>query len=136
MFKRVIALLKGVCNWVFAQRVNFLVDGSNKRGVKRMVVRRWVFLVSSILIASFLGVSGYALMSRVKNEVDRQELDRLRTENRLLEKQYAQLSQKLDTIKAEFSLLGRHDIQLRVLANMEVLSEDVQKLGVGGTSKK
>ncbi|MBN2378676.1 peptidoglycan DD-metalloendopeptidase family protein [candidate division WOR-3 bacterium] len=144
MFKRVISVFKRGFNWIgkrriivwLGTRVNFLIDGSRKGSVRRMMVPRWSLILVTIFFVAFLGVAGYAFASRVKIEVDRQELDKLRSENKLLDRQYSDLEEDLDSIYEMYDLLSRHDIQLRVQANMNVHSEDVQKLGIGGPSKE
>jgi len=127
-------MLKRVMTWL-AHRVHFIVDGSTRRGVKRMAVPRWVLLLSLTAFVLFLGVAGYSIAARVNIEVDRQELAQLRKENKLLNRQYGQLSTQIDSVNTLLTLLGRHDVQLRVQANMEILPEDVRELGVGGSKE-
>lgn len=97
---------------------------------------RWGFLTIAFFFVLFMSAAGYSVVSRIKVEVDRQELAKLRKETKLLDNQYGQLEKDIDSVNTLLGLLGRHDVQLRVLANMEVLPTDVRELGVGGEPEK
>jgi murein DD-endopeptidase MepM/ murein hydrolase activator NlpD len=57
-------------------------------------------------------------------------------ENRILQGQLQFLNRKLDGVMAQLNTLGDRDNQLRLMANLPKLDEDLRKAGVGGTEER
>jgi murein DD-endopeptidase MepM/ murein hydrolase activator NlpD len=57
-------------------------------------------------------------------------------ENRILQGQLQFLNRKLDGVMAQLNALGDRDNQLRLMANLPKLDEDLRKAGVGGTEER
>lgn len=57
-------------------------------------------------------------------------------ENRLLQNQLKFLTRRLDGIQKQLVLLGDKGNELRLLADLPKLDEDVQKVGIGGTEER
>jgi murein DD-endopeptidase MepM/ murein hydrolase activator NlpD len=128
-------MLKRVVSWL-SKRVTFLVDTGFRAKVKRVAIPRWGLLGIVFAFALFIGFAGLSIAYRASEQVDYERLEHLEASNKLLEAQYKQLGEEIDSLKVLLGLLGKHDLQLRVQANMEVLPEDVRRLGVGGQKQK
>ncbi len=124
-------MFKRVMFWL-SKRVTFLVDTGSRGKVTRLATPKWGLLVIAVVFAAFLGFAGFSITSRATEQVDYEKLSHLEESNKLLGKQYDQLEVQIDSLNMMLGLLGRHDLQLRVRANMEVLPSDVRKLGIGG----
>lgn len=118
------------------RRVNLLIDYGSQDKIVRLSLSPWLLWVVIPAFVLFIGSAVYSIISRAKIEVDRQALAQLRRENKLLEKQYNDLKNQIDSLNTTLALIGYHDLQLRVQSNMEVLPEDVRKLGIGGAEKQ
>lgn len=57
-------------------------------------------------------------------------------ENRVLQNQLQYLTQRLDAIQKQLQLLGNKGNELRLLADLPKLDEDLQKAGAGGTDER
>ncbi len=57
-------------------------------------------------------------------------------ENRILQGQLQYLNHKLDGVMTQLNTLGDRDNQLRLMANLPKLDEDLQKAGAGGTEDR
>jgi murein DD-endopeptidase MepM/ murein hydrolase activator NlpD len=57
-------------------------------------------------------------------------------ENRVLQNQLQYLTQRLDVIQKQLHLLGDKGNELRLLADLPKLDEDLQKAGAGGTDER
>jgi murein DD-endopeptidase MepM/ murein hydrolase activator NlpD len=57
-------------------------------------------------------------------------------ENRILQGQLQFLSHKLDDVMTQMNALGDRDNQLRLMANLPRIDEDLRKAGVGGTEER
>lgn len=118
------------------RRVNLLIDYGSQDKVVRLSLAPWLLWVIVPAFVLFIGSAIYSIVSRAKIEVDRQALVQLRKENKLLESQYENLKTQIDSLNTTLAFIGRHDLELRVQSNMDVLPEDARKLGVGGQSKE
>jgi len=130
-----IVMFKRVISWLF-KRINFLIDGGPRGKVTRLAIPRWGLLSVAVAFSLIIGFAGLFITSRATEQIDYDKLTRLEENNKLLEIQYQQLNEQIDSLKTLLVLLGKHDLQLRVQANMRVLPEDVRELGVGGEKKK
>lgn len=102
----------------------------------RVAIRPWVLWMALSLFTVFVGAAVYSVASRVSKTVDYERLEKLTKENRALVKKYTFLEKQIDSLDYILKVLAQTDIQLRVHANMDVLPEDVRKLGVGGAQKE
>jgi len=57
-------------------------------------------------------------------------------ENRVLQNQLQYLTQRLDVIQKQLNILGNKGNELRLLADLPKLDEDLQKAGIGGTDER
>jgi len=57
-------------------------------------------------------------------------------ENRVMQNQLQYLTQRLEAIQKQLNLLGNKGNELRLLADLPKLDEDLQKAGVGGTDER
>lgn len=57
-------------------------------------------------------------------------------ENRVLQNQLQYLTQRLDIIQKQLHMLGNKGNELRLLADLPKLDEDMQKAGTGGTDER
>ena len=57
-------------------------------------------------------------------------------ENRVLQNQLQYLTQRLDAIQKQLRLLGNKGNELRLLADLPKLDEDLQKAGAGGFDER
>jgi murein DD-endopeptidase MepM/ murein hydrolase activator NlpD len=57
-------------------------------------------------------------------------------ENRVLQNQLQYLTQRLDAIKNKLHVLGDKGNELRLLADLPKIDEDLQKVGTGGTDER
>ncbi len=115
------------------RRVNLLIDYGSHNKVARLSLSTAILWIVIPVLCLIIGGAAYAIASRVKIQVDKQSLVKLREENKLLQKKYIELSEQVDSAGSMLKSLARHDIQLRVQANMQILPEDMRKAGVGGT---
>ena len=128
MFKRVI-------HWL-SKRINFLIEKGSRGKVTQLAIPRWVLLAVAVTFTFLIGFAGLSITSRVTEQVDYDKLVHLEENNKLLQTQYEELNEQVDSLRTLLGLLGKHDLQLRVQANMEVLPKDVRELGVGGEKRK
>jgi len=60
----------------------------------------------------------------------------LMNENRVMQNQLQYLTQRLEAIQKQLNLLGNKGNELRLLADLPKLDEDLQKAGAGGTDER
>lgn len=86
------------------------------------------------LVASFLlfnGVTGF-LASRFVGDSNSAQLE---AENMALREQLAKFDTKIKSVEQKLSTLAETDNMLRLMADLPLLSDDIRKVGVGGTAE-
>lgn len=86
------------------------------------------------LVVSFLlfnGVTGF-LASRIAADSGKSQLE---AENQALRDQLAKFDTKIKSVEQKLSTLAETDNMLRLMADLPLLSDDVRKVGVGGTAE-
>jgi len=122
MLKRVKGYLK--------ERVAFLVESGTRSRVIRCSVPRWLIgIVAGLFLFLMAGTVAYI----GAGGLTRNNQARLERKNADLREKFTALSVTADSLEELIFLVEAHDIQMRVLNSMEVLPEDVRKLGVGGS---
>ncbi|MBN2378677.1 M23 family metallopeptidase [candidate division WOR-3 bacterium] len=113
------------------ERVAFLVESGTGSRIVKLSVPRWIiaslalaFLILLAGVFSFIAEGGLGYNNR----------RHLESKNQRLMGKYHVLKKRADSLERALALLETHDIELRVLKDMEVLPSDVRKLGVGGTA--
>ena len=103
---------------------------------------RWTrtrLLVSGLLIGLAIFFSLYAINQYYYNDVFGLgfiQNSALVNENRVLQNQLQYLTQRLDVMQKQLHLLGNKGNELRLLADLPKLDEDLRKAGTGGTDER
>ena len=103
---------------------------------------RWTrtrLLVSGLLIGLAIFFSLYAINQYYYNDVFGLgfiQNNALVNENRVLQNQLQYLTQRLDVMQKQLHLLGNKGNELRLLADLPKLDEDLQKAGTGGIDER
>ncbi|MDW7643747.1 MAG: peptidoglycan DD-metalloendopeptidase family protein [Desulfuromonadales bacterium] len=114
-----------------AKRFTLLVIPEGSHRVRRFTLpRRWISLAISCSVLLFLGTSAL-LFDYVRTHVDRQELQRLRTENRSQQQEIGRLYANIEDLRKEMVVLAQNDAKVRVLAQLSGPRPDALN-GMGG----
>jgi murein DD-endopeptidase MepM/ murein hydrolase activator NlpD len=102
---------------------------------------RWTrtrLLLSGLLLGMVLSISLFSLNQFYGDVFGLGILQNnsLANENRVLQNQLQYLTQRLDGIQKQLHLLGNKGNELRLLADLPKLDEDLQKAGTGGTDER
>ncbi|MFI5208514.1 MAG: M23 family metallopeptidase [Gemmatimonadales bacterium] len=81
------------------------------------------------LVAAFLLVLTFGVLTRTVQVARSQHLER---ENRALSDELARLNQHLGTLSDTIAIISHRDEQVRLLAGLDPLNDDVRRAGVGG----
>ncbi|MBD3284971.1 peptidoglycan DD-metalloendopeptidase family protein [candidate division WOR-3 bacterium] len=122
MLKRVIGYLK--------ERVAVLVEFGTRSRIRGFSVPRWIICLGCGITLLILAGSLYNIGTEGFTAYNRARLER---ENAELHARFRDLSAISDSLEELIRLAEVHDIQMRILNEMDVLPEDVRKLGVGGS---
>lgn len=121
LIQRVVGYLK--------ERVAFLVETGTRSKVVRLAVPRWGLGVAALVMVCLVG----GVLSFMAGGGLGYNLSRLERENQEILARYHELEETADSLSGHLALIEKHDIQLRISNSMEVLPQDVRRLGVGGS---
>jgi murein DD-endopeptidase MepM/ murein hydrolase activator NlpD len=128
--------------------VNRLVEDMRKAKLYRFSIKslsfqeaRWTrtrLLLSGVLLGVILFFSLFAINQHYKDVFGLGFIQNnsLVNENRVLQNQLHYLTQQLDGIQKQLHFLGNKGNELRLLADLPKLDEDLQKAGIGGTDER
>jgi murein DD-endopeptidase MepM/ murein hydrolase activator NlpD len=102
---------------------------------------RWTrvrFMISGILLGVVIFCSLFAINQYYSDifGLGFIQNNSLVNENRVLQNQLQYLTRRLDAIQGQLQLLGNKGNELRMLADLPKLDEDLQKAGTGGTDER
>ncbi len=114
-----------------AKRFTMLIIPEGSHQVRRFTVqRRWLSIAASFVVMLCVG-GGLVLFDYLRTNVDRQELDRLRTENRSQQQEIGRLCANIEDLRKEMVVLAQNDAKVRVLAQLSGPRPDALN-GIGG----
>ena len=128
--------------------VNRLVEDMRKAKLYRFSIKslsfqeaRWTrtrLLLSGLLLGIILFFSLFAINQHFKDVFGLGFIQNnsLVNENRVLQNQLHYLTQQLEGIQKQLLFLGNKGNELRLLADLPKLDEDLQKAGIGGTDER
>lgn len=114
------------------KKLTFLVIS---HGVSRSISLRISYPLVWLLVFAFIGflsIFGFLFKSYYTKTVDLYTLRKLSTGNLVLQEKLSDYEKKLEQLSSKMEQLIEFDTQVRVLAGLEPIDEDIRKLGVGG----
>ncbi len=103
------------------------------RNVKEIKISRWkLFTGISIFLIVFLVVGKFGLDMLIDFSLN-SEMKRLARTNRVLQERLVEMSQKYKQLSDQIRKIAENDDQLRIVLGLPKLSEDVRKVGIGGS---
>lgn len=115
------------------KKLTFLVLSNGVGQPKSFSISFPFIWLSIVLLAVFLGTFGFLFKNYYTKMVDLSTLHKLRAENLLLSEKLRNYEKRLDELNSRMDELIKFDTQLRVMADLEPIDEDVRKVGVGGS---
>ncbi len=108
-----------------------LTDGT-KRPTSLSLSSPALAAVAAALVVFFV-TFGFLLRSYYSKAVDQAGLNRLAAENLILRHRLETYDERLQELNVQMRRLVEFDTELRVIADLDLIDEDVRKLGVGGS---
>jgi len=100
---------------------------------KRLAIPYPVIWLSLLVSVGFLSVFGFLFESYYGERMNQSALQRLKAENLLLHDRLRKYEVRLDGLGEKIDELATFDTELRVIADLDPIDEDIRKLGVGGS---
>ncbi len=117
------------------RRFTVLIIPEGSHRVRRLNFKRSALYVAASFLALFtLGVS-LLTIDYFRNDLDRAELNRLKTQNRIQQKELRRLTAAVDDMRQEMVVLAQNDAKVRVLAQLSKPKSDALT-GMGGPAEK
>lgn len=110
----------------------FLVTNANSPEVKSFSYSHRTVMVVLIVIIILLLASGAIAVLFFTNEVDRNELQKLRVHNVQLNSEMEKVDSMLDSIQMKLDELEENEKKMRELNSMRPIDEQIRQMGVGG----
>ncbi len=110
---------------------NFLTLVVVPHGGKRLVTLCIPYWLIALFIVAGIGI-GLLVSLRIPQGLDQLTALRLRRENEILRERVKLFSDLTDTLSVRFRHLEALDTQVRVMADLDLIDEDIRALGVGG----
>ncbi len=103
-------------------------DGASRSVGVSLTVVKLALGIATVLGASFLA----AVIGVTTRTVDLARSERLQSQNRLLQRELAQMDQRIGALSDTLAVISRRDDQVRLVAGLEPLDPEVRKAGIGG----
>ncbi len=103
-------------------------DGASRSVGVSLTVVKLALGIATVLGASFLA----AVIGVTTRTVDLARSERLQSQNRLLQRELAQMDQRIGALSDTLAVISRRDDQVRLVAGLDPLDPDVRKAGIGG----
>ena len=114
-----------------AEKYSIIIIPEGHRRTHRFQVKRnWVRLLAAVLVSAVLVVGGL-VFHLVRIDLDRTELQRLRTERRSYQQELRLVSGQLQALQKEMVVLANNDTKVRLMAKLTKPVDNVP-VGVGG----
>lgn len=110
----------------------FLVTNADSPEVKSFSYSHRTVMVVLIVIIILLLASGAIAVLFFTNEVDRNELQKLRVHNVQLNAEMEKVDSMLDSIQMKLDELEEEEKKMRELNSMRPIDEQIRQMGVGG----
>lgn len=110
----------------------FLVTNADSPEVKSFSYSHRTVMVVLIVIIILLLASGAIAVLFFTNEVDRNELQKLRVHNVQLNSEIEEVDSMLDSIQMKLDELEEKEKKMRELNSMRPIDEQIRQMGVGG----
>ena len=98
--------------------------------IKKFWAKFFVFLSGSTILLSAIILGGYFLISSLTDSYN--SVSSLKNQNRLLKSKLIEVAGNYNSLKSNLDSLIKLNDQLRIVVNMEPISEDERLVGVGG----
>ncbi len=97
-----------------------------------LTLKKFISLLAlfSVVVVALIGTATYLSVRFYQNYI----LNQLRRQNSVLISQLSTMEQKVSTLNARLEELEEFDNDLRIIADLPVLDEDVREVGIGGSS--
>lgn len=114
-------------------KINLLIDSGGRGKALRLSIPRWLWktLYVGVLVLLTLGGAFIAYNALTIDECERLQERKLNTLERI-----AELKETASDQVAVLYRMEQHDLQIRILMDMEVLPSDVRALGIGGSDEE
>lgn len=103
-------------------------EGASRSVSVSVTLIRLVVGILTVLTASFLG----ATIGVVTRTVDVARSERLQHENAALSRELSNMDTRIGALSDTLAVISRRDEQVRLVAGLEPLDQDVRKAGIGG----
>lgn len=120
---------------VSAKKFAILIIPEGSHRVRRFSLRRGALQALAAMLALVVLALGWVLVDYGRTTLDRNELQRLRAQNRIQETELRRLSGSLETLREEMVVLAQNDARVRVMAQLSRPKADVLA-GIGGPPER
>ncbi len=107
-----------------------IIPEGHRRTHRFQVNRNWARLLAAVLVVAVLMVSGLVYHC-CRIQMDRAELQRLRTERRSYQQELRQVAGQLETLRKDMVVLASNDTKVRLMTKLAKPVENVS-VGIGG----
>jgi murein DD-endopeptidase MepM/ murein hydrolase activator NlpD len=107
-----------------------IIPEGHRRTHRFQVNRNWARLLAAVLVVAVLMVSGLVYHC-CRIQMDRAELQRLRTERRSYQQELRQVVGQLETLRKDMVVLASNDTKVRLMTKLAKPVENVS-VGIGG----
>jgi murein DD-endopeptidase MepM/ murein hydrolase activator NlpD len=120
--------------WVgrIRRRYSVMVHSDGESGLRHYSLPGVVIPVAGFVGLACLGVGGVSLVSWMRTGIEHARVAELRQENERLAGQIEDIQRTVELFEARMAETAEMEQELRNLANLEPIPEDVRRLGVGG----
>jgi len=117
-----------------AKKFTILIIPEGSHRVRRIGVRRGLLQAAGAVALVLLVTVSLLLTDYFRTSLDRNELHRLKAQNRNQQKEMRRLATSLDDLRKELVVLAQNDAKVRVMAQLSKPRSDVP-VGVGGPAE-
>ena len=118
-----------------ARKFTILIIPEGSHRVRRFNLRRGVVQAALAAVAIFLLGVGLLAADYYRTNLNRQEFDHLKTENRVQKLQLQKLAASLEGLQKEMVVLAQNDAKVRVMAQLSKPRNDTLS-GIGGAPEE
>jgi len=115
------------------KKFNIVLMPQNVNRILNLHISYFVLYIGIVFLSLFIAAFIFLARSYYSKVVDQIALSNLKEESRMLEEKLSTFDREIERLKGVMEYLVDTDTKLRILADLTGVSEDVRKLGIGGT---
>ena len=115
------------------KKFNIVLMPQNVNRILNLHIPYFVLYIGIVFLSLFIAAFIFLARSYYSKVVDQIALSNLKEENRMLEEKLGAFDREIERLRGAMEYLVDTDTKLRIFADLTGVSEDVRKLGIGGT---